>query len=80
VVFYGLSTCVWCRRTRQFLESNKVAFDFVYVDLLHGQEREDAIESVRKWNPKRSFPTIVIDGKRAVVGFKTDDLSKELGL
>jgi len=58
VVFYGLSTCGWCRRTRRLLEDLDVAFDFVYVDLLQGQEREEALEQVGRWIPlHRSLPS-----------------------
>jgi glutaredoxin len=80
ITFYGLSTCIWCRRTRQFLEEMGVQFDFVYVDLLQGDERKEAIAEVRRWNKAGSFPTVVVDGARAVVGFKKDDLRKALGL
>ena len=80
VKFYGLSTCIWCRKTRQFLEDEKVAFDFVYVDLLEGDERETVKDEIRAWNPRVSFPTIVIDGKECVIGFKADDLKQVLGL
>ena len=38
-VFYGLSTCIWCKRTRKFLKDQGVSFEYVYVDLLKGQER-----------------------------------------
>ena len=75
-VFYGLSTCIWCRRTRQFLEQQGVQFDYTYVDLLSGAERENVIAEVRKWNPKASFPTIVVDDARVVVGFRKEDLKK----
>ncbi|HOT91355.1 MAG TPA: glutaredoxin family protein [Anaerolineae bacterium] len=80
VKFYGLSTCIWCRKTRQFLEDEKVAFDFVYVDLLQGDEREAVKDEIQKWNPHLSFPTIVIDEATCVVGFKTDELKEALGL
>lgn len=80
VLFYGLSTCIWCRRTRQFLESNNVAFDFVYVDLLQGAEREAAVEQVRRWNPSVSFPTLVIDGKRCIIGYRPEEIQEALGL
>ena len=80
VHFYGLSTCVWCRRTRALLEELDVAFDYVYVDLLQGQERTDAIAEVRRWNKAGSFPTVIIDNARAVVGFREDDLKRGLGL
>ena len=80
VKFYGLSTCIWCRKTRQFLEDESVAFDFVYVDLLEGDERETVKDEIREWNPRVSFPTIVIDSAQCVVGFKTDELKQVLGL
>jgi glutaredoxin len=80
IVFYGLSTCIWCRRTRQFLEDQGVTFDFVYLDKLKGQEREEAVELVRRWNSAVSFPTVVIDGARCVIGYKPEKLKEELGL
>jgi len=79
-VFYGLSTCIWCRRTRQFLEDQGVAFDYVYVDLLKGQEREEAVKKIRRWNSAVSFPTVVVDDKQCVIGYKTDKLKEVLGL
>jgi glutaredoxin-like protein NrdH len=80
VTFYGLSTCIWCRKTRTFLEEQGVAFDFVYVDLIHGQEREEVTTKIRHWNPAVSFPTIVINGEQSVIGFKPDALKEALGL
>ncbi len=79
-VFYGLSTCVWCRRTRQFLEDQGVKFDYVYVDLLKGQEREEAIEQVRSWNSAVSFPTVVVGDEQCVVGYKPEKLKEALRL
>ncbi|MFQ6099894.1 MAG: glutaredoxin family protein [Anaerolineae bacterium] len=79
-MFYGLSTCIWCKRTRQFLEDQGVEFDFVYIDLLKGQEREEAVEQVRRWNPAVSFPTIVLDGRQCVVGYNPEKLKEALGL
>jgi len=80
IMFYGLSTCIWCKRTRQFLENQGVSFDFVYVDLFHGQEREELVAEIRQWNPAISFPTIVVDNKQCVVGYKPDELKETLGL
>jgi glutaredoxin-like protein NrdH len=80
VLFYGLSTCIWCKRTRQFLESNDVAFDVVYVDLLQGAEREAVVEQVRRWNPSVSFPTLVIDNRRCIIGYRPEEIQEALGL
>ena len=80
VMFYGLSTCVWCKRTRKLLENQDVAFEFVYVDLLEGEEKEAVKAEMCEYNPKESFPTIVIDGNRCIIGFRPDEIKKALGL
>ncbi|HUT87111.1 MAG TPA: glutaredoxin family protein [Candidatus Heimdallarchaeota archaeon] len=80
VMFYGLSTCVWCKRTRKFLEEHNVAFEFVYVDLLEGEEKKAAKAQMCNFNPKESFPTLVIDGSPCVVGYKPEEIKKALGL
>ncbi|MCG2827793.1 glutaredoxin family protein [Methanothermobacter sp. K4] len=66
---FALSTCGWCKKTRELLEELGVAYDYVYVDLLQGDERENALRELRKWNPSLSFPTLVIDDGDVIVGF-----------
>lgn len=80
IVFYGLSTCIWCKRTRRFLEDQGVEFEYVYVDKLRGQEREEAVEQIRRWNSAVSFPTVVVNNKQCVVGYKPETIQKTLGL
>ena len=73
---YALSTCIWCRKTEKHLRDLKVEFDVVYVDVLEGSARDQALREVEKYNPARSFPTLVIDGKRAIVGFKPEEIQE----
>jgi glutaredoxin-like protein NrdH len=80
VMLYALSTCGWCKKTRQFLDDNDVEYDFVYVDLLKGEEKEEVLAKVRQWNPRASFPTVVVDDAECVVGFKEDRLRELLRL
>ncbi len=79
-VFYGLTTCGWCRRTRKFLEEQNVEFNYVYVDKLKGQERKDAVEQVRCWNSAVSFPTVVVGEEHCIIGHKPEKLKEVLGL
>ena len=73
LLFYGLSTCIHCRHTREFLEAENIPFEMVYVDKLEGADRDKAVEQVRKYNPRISFPTLVVDGgKEVIVGFQPD--------
>ncbi len=69
LLLFALSTCGWCRRAREFLDGNGFSYDFVYVDKLQGQAREEVIEEVSRWNPKRSFPTLVINGEKVLAGY-----------
>ena len=34
LLVYALSTCVWCKLTKQFLNDNNVEYEYVDVDLL----------------------------------------------
>jgi glutaredoxin len=79
VKLYSLSTCSHCRATKEFLNDCAVKYDFEDVDLLEGDERKAILEDVRKWNPKCSFPTIVI-GDKVIAGFKENEIKEALGI
>ena len=79
IMLYALSTCIWCKKTKEYLSSQGVAFDFIYVDQLKGEERAEAIAEVKKYNPNLSFPTLVV-GERCIVGLKEKEIREALGL
>ena len=79
VKIFSLSTCSHCKSTKKFLSDCTVKYDFVDVDLLEGDERKAILEDVRKFNPKCSFPTIII-GDIVIVGFKENEIREALGL
>lgn len=78
VVLYALSTCGWCKKTRMLLEEIGAEYDYIYVDLLEGDERQEIIEQVKEWNPKLSFPTLVIKNEECIVGFNEDKVRENL--
>jgi glutaredoxin-like protein NrdH len=69
VVLYALSTCGWCKKTRMLLEELNIEYDYIYVDLLKGEERNEVIDQVKKWNSQLSFPTVVINDEETIIGF-----------
>ncbi len=79
VKMYTLSTCSHCRRTKEFFASQGIEFEFTDVDLLTGDERRDAVEQIRKINPRVSYPTILI-GDTVIIGFQEIDIKEALGL
>ena len=78
VMLYALSTCVWCKRTKQFLGNLGVKFDYVFVDLLKGSDKESVMKEIERWNPRCSFPTLVINDEICVVGFKEEEIREAL--
>ena len=78
IMLYALSTCIWCKKTRQLLADLGVEYSYLYVDLLQGEERSDAMAIVEKWNPDGSFPTMVINDARVIVGFKENEIREAL--
>jgi len=79
IVLYALSTCVWCKKTRNLLDELGVAYDYIYVDTLSSEENRAAKDDMRQWNPQCSFPTIVVNDTTCIVGFDADRIKKELG-
>ena len=80
VRFFALSTCGWCKKTKRFLDAHDVNYEIDYVDLLSGAERARVMAEMERWNPRRTFPTVVVDDSEVVVGFKEDRLREVLGL
>lgn len=79
VKLYSLSTCGWCKKTKALLKKIGVAYDFIDVDLLSGNEKDKIYAELEKWNPIGSFPTIVINNDVCIAGFNEDKIIKELG-
>ena len=79
LVLFALSTCGWCKKTRALIEDLNADYDYVYVDLLKGKDRDDVVEMVKKWNSQVSFPTLVVNDEKCIVGFKEDEIREEIG-
>ena len=79
VTIYSLSTCSHCKATKKFLSECTIKYEFVDVDLLEGDERRAILEDIKKFNPRCSFPTIII-GEKVVVGFKEKEIKEALDL
>ena len=77
IKIYTRSTCSHCTQAKQYLEEREIPYASVSVDFLSGDERTQALDSLRTLNPAITFPTIVI-GDRVVVGFRRDEIDAAL--
>ncbi len=80
VLMYALSTCVWCKMTKQFLKDNDVAYEYVDVDLEDDEDRDKIREDILMKGGELSYPTTIIDDKKVISGFRKDLLKEALGL
>lgn len=80
LILFALSTCVWCRRTRQLLDSLGVAYHYVYMDRLTGEAARRAEADLTHWNPRSSFPTLVVDERTVIVGYAESKIREALGV
>ncbi len=78
VLLFALSTCGWCQRTKNLLKELGIAFDYIYVDLLPADELKSTLMLVEKYNPTGSFPTIIINDSKIIVGFREDEIRAAL--
>ena len=79
VRMWALSTCIWCRKTKDLLDELEVEYECTDVDLLVGAEREAASAEMKKHNPRGSYPTLVC-GDEVIVGYDDKKIKEALGI
>ncbi len=77
VSMYTLSTCPWCRKTKQFFTDKQIPFDFVDYDLADIDEQNRIVADMRRHTSHISFPYVVI-GDRVVQGYNPDEYEQIL--
>lgn len=80
VLVYALSTCGWCKKTKQFLKNNSIEYEYVDLDLASPEERQPIIEELSSNNIPLAFPITIIDNQTMVRGYNPDKLTEELRL
>ena len=80
VVLYALSTCVWCKMTKQFLKDNDVEYDYIDVDLCQEEDKQKIREHIQSKGGPLSYPTTIVDDNFLITGFRKDLLREALGI
>ncbi len=78
ITLFALSTCGWCRKTKNLLNDLGAEYRYIDVDLLDAQAKREVVEEVARWNPSASYPTIVINNK-SIVGFQEEQIRQAVG-
>ena len=78
VLLYALSTCGWCKKGKQLLRDNDIEFEYVDVDLCNDEDYENIREDILNRGGRFSFPTMIIDDKILITGFKENQIREAL--
>jgi len=76
IVLYGAPWCSDCRRSRVFLDENKVEYEYVDID----QDEKGADKVVQINKGLRSIPTIVFPDGAVLVEPSNEQLKEKLKL
>jgi glutaredoxin len=80
VFLYALSTCAWCRMTKQFLKDNDIEYEYVDVDLTSQRDHEKIRQDIRNHGGEPNYPVIIVDDKVVISGFRKDKIKEALDL
>jgi glutaredoxin len=64
---------------KRYLDDHGITYDLTEVDKLEGDEKQQAIDTVKQLSGGTSFPVLVSDGE-VVVGFNKTKIADLLGL
>ena len=69
-IMYALTTCLHCKNTKKFLEENHYEVTVIHLDDYCDSQRSDLMEKVRKYNPRGTFPVVLMPNGKVIVGFR----------
>ena len=78
VTLYALSTCVWCKLTKEYLNENNVEYEYIYVDLADEKDKQKIHEIIQDKGGSISYPTTIVDDKVVITGFRKDKFKEIL--
>jgi glutaredoxin len=78
VFVYALSTCAWCKLTKQFLRENEIEYEYVDVDLCSEEDKEKIKKDILERGGSLSYPVIIVDDNILINGFRKDKIKEAL--
>jgi glutaredoxin-like protein NrdH len=79
VVLYAISTCIWCKKTKQLLSDLNIAYDYIDVDLLPEKKKETIRKEVLRWKSRVAYPLIVVNDSICIPTYDPDKIKEVLG-
>jgi glutaredoxin len=84
VTVYVTSRCAPCKKTRKFLKSRSIEYEYLNLDTADHEEREQAMIEIGERLPligrKITYPITIIDENTVIYGYDEEALSESLGI
>ena len=69
-IMYALTTCLHCKNTKKFREDNHFEVTVIHLDDYCDAQRAELMEKVRTYNPRGTFPVVLMPNGKVIVGFR----------
>ena len=78
VFLYTLSTCGWCKKTKQLLNDNDVSYEYIDLDKCSKEDQKTAVKEIKVKKLPVAFPIVIINDDVVIQGFKKDKIIEAL--
>lgn len=77
ITMYTLSTCPWCKKTKNFFDERHIPYEFIDYDKASKEEQQRIRETCSSYGEGIAFPFVII-GDDVVVGYNPQKFMKLL--
>jgi len=78
VFLYTLSTCGWCKKTKQLLKDH--GYEYLDLDTASKEEKANAVAHLKKRGVSIAFPIIIVDDEKVISGFRAREIKEALDI
>ena len=80
VFLYTLSTCGWCKKTKEMLKENNIQYEYIDLDKCTKEDQKTAVGQLKERKLPVAFPIMIINDDKVIQGFKKNDIVEALGI
>jgi len=77
VTIFTLSTCMWCKKCKRWLDERNIKYRYVDVDTIDYSNKSQILDFLKeKYQSRISYPFMVCDDSEVIVGYDPDKYEK----
>jgi len=79
ILIFTLTTCMWCKKCKRFLEERKLKYRYIDVDKIERQDKSKILDYLKStYDTRISYPFLVCKSGH-VVGYNPNKYEELLG-